>query len=101
MITSPYVTVREAAQILGVTEGRLMALVDQKKLQAYRIAGQYLRFKREDVQGLKSSGHVASETVKFPYTSAERLKDFFVYNDFYITAFVVILALLYVIFFIN
>lgn len=99
MTASPYVTVRESAQMLGVSEGRLMTLVDEKKLQAYRIAGQYVRFKREDVLRLKSSGHVTSETVKFPYTPKERLQDLLVYNDFYIVACIIIMILLYIIFF--
>ncbi len=99
MMTSPYVTVREASQILGVSEGKVMTLVDEKKLQAYKIAGQYLRFKREDVVHMRSSGAVESETVKFAYTLQERLRDFIIYNDFYITAFLIILALLYIIFF--
>ncbi len=99
MMPSPYVTVREAAQSLGVSEGKLMALVDEKKLQAYRIAGQYLRFKRADILKLRNSGHVESETVKFPYTVQERAQDFLAYNDFYIAAFVVIVALLSIIFF--
>ena len=99
MTTSPYVTVREASQILGVSEGKVMTLVDEKKLQAYKIAGQYLRFKREDVVRMKSSGAVESETVKFSYTVQERFRDFLVYNDFYITSLVIILVLLYIIFF--
>ena len=99
MTLSPYVTVREASQILGVSEGKLMAMVDEKKLQAYKIAGQYLRFKREDVARMKSSGMVESETIKFAYTPQERFRDFLIYNDFYITSFVVILILLYIIFF--
>ena len=99
MMLSPYVTVREASQMLGVSEGKLMALVDEKKLQAYKIAGQYLRLKREDVARIKASGLVESETIKFSYTFQERFRDFLVYNDFYITSFVIILALLYIIFF--
>jgi excisionase family DNA binding protein len=99
MTMSPYVTVREASQMLGVSEGKVMALVDEKKLQAYKIAGQYLRLKREDVAQMRSSGLVESETVKFAYTVQERFRDFLVYNDFYIMSFVIILALLYIIFF--
>ena len=99
MIHSPYVTVREAAQILRVSEGKLMELVNAKQLQAYHIAGQYLRFKRADVTRLKDSGDVVSETVKFPYTPRERLLDFLLYNDVYIASLLIILALLYIIFF--
>ncbi len=101
MTTSPYVTVREAAQILGISEGKLMSLSDEKKLQAYRIAGQYVRFKREDILSLRNSGNITAETVKFPYTMKERVQDLLSYNDFYIAAFVVILALLFIIFFVK
>ena len=99
MTQSPYVTVREASQLLGISEGKVMSLVEEKKLQAYRIADQYLRLKREDVQSLKTSGNIVSETVKFPYSAQERLKDFLAYNDFYIASFVIILILLAIIFF--
>ncbi|MBF0569394.1 MAG: helix-turn-helix domain-containing protein [Candidatus Omnitrophica bacterium] len=99
MTQSPYVTVREAAQIIGVSEGKVMELSEQKKLMSYRIADQYLRFKRVEVQQLKSSGTIVSENVKFPYTFQERLRDFFAYNDFYVVSFVVIIALLAIIFF--
>ena len=97
MTQSPYVTVREASQILGVAEGKVMQLVDEHKLQAYRIADQYLRLKRSDVQRLKDSGDVVSETVKFPYSPQERLRDFLAYHDFYLVSFIVIAVLLLVI----
>ena len=98
---SPYVTVREASQILEIPEGKIMQMVHDKKLQAYRIADQYLRLKRTDIMGMRNSGEVVSENVKFPYTFNERLRDFFAYNDFYVIAFVIIIALLSVIFFMK
>jgi excisionase family DNA binding protein len=99
MTLSPYVSVRESAQILGVTDGRIMQLIEQRKLQAYRIAGQYLRLKRSDVMQLKNSGDVVAETVKFPYTARERFLDFLLYNDFYIAAFLIIGVLILVVMF--
>jgi excisionase family DNA binding protein len=98
MSQSPYVTVREAAQTLGVPEGKVMELIEEKKLMAYRIADQYLRLKRSDVMGLRDSGHVVSETITYPYTFVERLRDLLAYNDFYIISFIAILILLGVIF---
>ena len=99
MTLSPYVSVRESAQILGVNDGRIMQFIEQRKLQAYRIAGQYLRLKRSDVMQLKNSGDVVAETVKFPYTARERVLDFLLYNDFYIIAFLVIGILVLVVMF--
>ncbi len=99
MSQSPYVTVREASQILGIPEGKIMQMVEDKKLKAYRIADQYLRLKRSDINALRDSGNVVSENIKFPYSLKERLRDFLVYNDFYILSFIVIIALLAFIFF--
>ena len=57
MNQSLYVTVREAAQMLGLPDGKIMSLIEEKKLMAYRIAGQYLRLKRDDVVALRDSGN--------------------------------------------
>lgn len=99
MNQSPYVTVREASQMLGISEGKIMQMVDGKQLMAYKIADQYLRLKRGDVQALRDNGTVVSENVKFPYTMKERMRDLLAYNDFYIVSFLIIIALLSVIFF--
>lgn len=101
MNSSQFITVRETAQLLGVSEKKVMDLIEAKQLQAYRIADQFLRLKRNEVLEVKSGGDVESENVKFPYEMSDRLKDFFYYNDFYLVSCVIILCLLYVIFFIS
>jgi len=93
-----YITVRESAQILGVSEKKITDLIDAGQLQAYKIADQFLRLKRNEVMQIRSSGQVVSENVKHDYTAAEKLKDFFYFNDFYIFSFVLIAVLLYIIF---
>lgn len=99
MSSSQYITVRETAQILGINEKKVMDLVDSNKLQAYKIAGQFLRLKKADVVGIKNSGTVVSETVQFKYTGGERISDFFYYNDFYIFSAFIIGTLLFVIYY--
>ena len=94
-----YITVRETAQILGVSEKKVMDLIEDRKLQAYRIADQFLRLKRAEVVQIRTSGEVESENQQHEYTFAERLRDFFYFNDFYIAALGVILVLLYIIVF--
>jgi len=97
MTTSQYISVREAAQILGISEKKIMDMVQDKKLQAYRIADQFLRLKKEEVLGLRNTGTIANENIQYPYTRSERLKDFFYYNDFYMfSAFVIVILLLMV-----
>lgn len=98
-MSSQYITVRETAQILAVSEKKVMDLIESGHLQAYKIADQFLRLKRNEVINMLSSGQVVSENVSHQYTAAERVRDFFYFNDFYLVAFAVIGALLYVIFF--
>ncbi|MDP8266724.1 MAG: helix-turn-helix domain-containing protein [Candidatus Aceula meridiana] len=93
-----FISVREAAQALRISERKIMELVDEERLQAYRIAGQFIRFKRSDVLSLKSAGTVASETTHHEYTRRERFYDFIYFNDFYILSFFIVLFFLYIIF---
>lgn len=100
-MSSQYITVRESAQILGVSEKKVMDLIEGRKLQAYRIADQFLRLKRSEVMQIRTSGEVVSENAGGEYSSADKLKDFFYFNDFYLIAGGIIITLLYFIFFID
>ena len=97
-MSGQYITVRETAQVLGVSEKKVMDLIEGRQLQAYRIADQFLRLKRAEVVQIRSSGQVVSENVQHEYSFADRLRDFMYFNDFYILALAVIAGLLYVIF---
>lgn len=99
MATSQFISVREAAQILGISEKKIMDLIDEKQLQAYRIADQFLRLKKSEVLDIRNAGNITSEAIKFPYTISERITDFFYFNDFYIIASLIIITLLYIILF--
>ena len=101
MMNGQYISVRETAQILGISEKKVMDMIESGQLQAYRIADQFLRLKRNEVMGMRSSGQVVSESIQHDYTSSEKIRDFFYFNDFYLLAFVVICFLLYIIFFSN
>ena len=99
MTTNQFISVREAAQILSVSEKKIVDLIDQKKLQAYRIADKFLRLKKSEVLNLKNSGKVVKESVVYSYTPAERIRDFFYYNDFYLISLLIVLGLLFIIFY--
>jgi len=98
MAGSKFISVREAAQILSVSEKTIMDLIEERKLQAYKIADKFLRLKRDEVIRLKNTGEVEIENEQFPYTLGERVKDFFYFNDFYIISGIIIVILLYFIF---
>ncbi len=97
--TTQYVSVRETAQLLGVSEKKIMDLIQQRKLQAYKIADKFLRLKKSEVLALRNTGDVESEDVQYEYTSSERVRDFFYFNDYYIVSTVIALVLLYIIFY--
>lgn len=99
MTDSQYISVRETAQILGITEKKVMDLIDEGKLQAYKIANQFLRLKKSEVSDIKNSGKVAAEVISHPYSAAERLRDFLYFNDFYIVCSGIIAILILVIFY--
>jgi excisionase family DNA binding protein len=98
MTSEQFITVRETSQILGISEKKVMDMIESQKLQAYRIADQFLRLKKSEVVSVRNSGNVINENIKFEYTRAERLSDFFYFNDFYIISLLATLALLSFIF---
>lgn len=84
--------------ILGVSEKKIIDLVDEGKIPAYKIGGEYLRLSKEQIEGLKNSHIIESDTVQHKYTLLERIYDFFYYNDFYIISLIIIAILFYLIF---
>lgn len=99
MTTAQYITVRETAQLLAISEKKVMDLVEEGKLQAYKIAGQFLRLKRSEVLNIRSTGSIAQENSQIQYTATERFKDFLYFNDFYIISGLAIFSLLCIIFY--
>jgi excisionase family DNA binding protein len=90
-------TVREAAQELGITEQEVIDLAEEGKIPAYKIGGVYLRFKPEHVQEAKQSISKPTQE-RFKVGRLERLADFFYFNDFYILALLIIILMLIIIF---
>lgn len=76
-----------------------MDLAEQEKIPAYKIAGVYLRFRKEQVENYKRSldpGEVSSRNDAYPFK--DKVSDFLYYNDFYILSALVVLFLLLFIF---
>lgn len=94
-MSNPYITIREAAQMLHISEKAVLDLVESQKLKAYKIADKFLRLNRAEVVVLQHSGQVDVDEAPQPYTFGERVRDFFYFNDFYIASLAVVAALLY------
>ncbi len=112
-------TLRELSEHLQVTEEKIAALVEEGVIFGYKIGGELLRFRKEQIDAIRSEIDsrlsdadriVVSETrrrVKERLnafsgrnrsTAKDRIADFIYFNDFYIIATVVIIALVIVIF---
>ena len=90
---------KEAAKYLGIPEDKLKRLVREKKLPAYKIGGQFLRFTQEGLDEIKVfdlQNALPKNDGAYPFLS--RLRDYFYYNDFYIIAAVLIIILLALVF---
>lgn len=101
MAEEKLLTVREVASYLGISEKEVMELAEIGSIPAYKVGGVYLRFKKEQIQNFRkiSSASLPATTVtREKYSLAERLSDFFYFNDFYILAGTLIMLLLFIIF---
>ena len=124
-------TIREVAEHLKVSEEEVKRLVDIGEIPAYRIGGSFLRFRKEQLDAIRSEIDEVEEKEpekakpvldkrgrpthpytdlerdikrkepiarQYDYTLAEKIKDFFYFNDFYIFSFIIIFVLAYMIF---
>jgi len=124
-------SIKEVADYLKISEEEVKRLVDSGEIPAYRIGDTFLRFRKEQIDAIRSEideiereepapqkpaadlkskrTHTYTDlekdikrkepsTRQYDYTFAERIKDFFYFNDFYILSFTVIAFLMYLIF---
>ncbi len=85
----------ETRQFLRVSSEDLDAFVKNGKLQAYKISGQYLRFRKEDVLHLKETAFANREPAVKQNTVWGRLRDFWKFNNFYIIGLLIAAGLVY------
>ena len=91
-------TTSEVARFLGIVEDDVEQLVRDGKLTAYKLGGQFLRFRPDQVEGLKGTVALraraeAVQTVA-PRTWVDRLKDAAYFYDFYLISAVLLAGLI-------
>ena len=105
-LSEEYLSVKEASELLQVSEEELRGLVHKHQLPSHNVAGAFLRLKRKDLEELKIKWRIERELFpkkekvshENPIAKADfgdKLADFWYFNDFYIVCAVVIMALLY------
>ena len=88
---------REASRILGIPEKDIIDLAKANLIPHFKVAGEFLRFKREDILRIKPAIKRKYNLPERKHRRIDRIKDFFYFNDFYIISTVIIVALLWVI----
>ena len=102
-----YLSIKEAAEMLEVSETELRGLVQKHEIPTHNIAGVFLRLKKKEIEILKNKWRIEREL--FPKREAhfshhttvgkaslwEKLGDFWYFNDFYLICSGLIVALLY------
>ena len=83
-------TTAEAAQFLGIHEVDVEQLVREGKLTGYKLGGQFLRFRPDQVEALKGTIRFRPSAKKLHAQSRNpwflQVKDFLYFYDFYIVS---------------
>jgi len=91
-------TIREVSQILEVPEKDMIELTKSGEVPYFKVAGEFLRFKKEDITNIKRILQKKIEIRKETTSWLARTREFFYFNDFYIISTIIIIVLLWVIF---
>lgn len=91
-------TIREAAQYLGITEKQVIDLSEKSIIPAYKVGGVYLRFRKEQLVAVRDKIKPTTKEEYAEYSFQDRLSDFFYYNDFYVLSLLIISVLVFHIF---
>ncbi|MDD5166881.1 MAG: helix-turn-helix domain-containing protein [Candidatus Omnitrophica bacterium] len=101
MADEKLLTVRDVSLILNISEKEVTDLAEDGKIPAYKVGGLYMRFKKEQVEEFRRKIkplQLKTEVAPQKYSLGEKIGDFLYFNDFYLLATFIIVALLFVIF---
>lgn len=83
-------TTAEVAQFLGIQELDVEQLVREGKLTGYKLGGQFLRFRPDQVEALKGTIRFRSNPTKPPAQGKDpwfqQVRDFLYFYDFYVVS---------------
>jgi excisionase family DNA binding protein len=93
-------TVRDVSLILGISEKEVTDLVEGGQIPAYKIGGEYLRFKPQQIDEFRKHHKTFSrkDSIERKYSLRDKISDFFYFNDFYILSAILILLILFIVF---
>lgn len=91
-------TTREVSHTLGISEKDVIDLANKNIIPHFKVAGEFLRFKKEDILKVKPAIKKKYNIPEKKDRSLEQVKEFIYFNDFYLVSAVIIVVLLWVIF---
>ena len=101
-MTEKLLTLKEAAKLLSIPPEEVEKWVREGRLPAFQIAGEFLRFRRTEIERFKRErisppdlSTSAEKKREEHYTFADAMKDFFYFNDFYFISFLFALLTLW------
>ena len=106
-LSEDYISIRDASELLEISEEELRELVQKHQIPTHNVAGVFLRLKKKEIEELKNKWRIERElfvkderyfshhNVVRKATVGERVADFWYFNDFYIECALLITALLY------
>ncbi|MFO8052530.1 MAG: helix-turn-helix domain-containing protein [Candidatus Omnitrophota bacterium] len=94
---SKLMTTREVSHELGLSEKEVIQLAQDNNIPHFRIGGEFLRFKKEDIIKIKPKIKKKYGLSENSRSLKNRAKEFLYFNDFYIGSIIVIVALLWLI----
>lgn len=92
------ITTREVSLILDLSEQDVIDLAGANILPHFKVGGEFLRFKREDVLKVKNNVKKKYNLPSGKNPNSNRVKEFLYFNDFYIVCTIIITVLLWIIF---
>ena len=90
-------TTREVSQELGLLEKEVIQLAQENKIPHFRIAGEFFRFKKEDILRVKPKIKKKHGMGENEIQIKNKAREFIYFNDFYIGSAIIILVLLWLI----
>jgi excisionase family DNA binding protein len=87
-------TTREVSQLLNISEKDIIDLAHAGILPHLKVAGEFLRFKHEDIMHVKEKVKKRYNLPEKKSKSHESFREFLYFNDFYVISGVLVVALL-------
>lgn len=86
-------TLEEVKQYLDIEQETLEKCIQARKLNAYKIGGTYIRFRKEDVLNLRTEFQAKKNQAQSKISIFSRISDFWRFNNFYIISILLVIAL--------